>query len=43
MFLLQQVKRNLIINNKNDKYELTVELPKDVKLKKISKIPGIIV
>ena len=36
MFISQQLKRNLIITNKNGKYELTDELPNDVKLTKIS-------
>ena len=31
----QQVKRNVVITNKNDKYELTDELPKNIRLKKI--------
>ena len=43
MFPLQQVKRNVIITNKNAKSELTDELPNDVRLKKISKRHGIIV
>ena len=43
MFLSQQVKRNEIITNKNGKYELTDELPNDVRLKKISELHGIIV
>ena len=43
MFLSQEVKRNVIITNENDKYELTDELPSDVRLKKISKLHGIIV
>ena len=43
MFLSQQVKRNVIITDKNGKYELTDELTKDIRLKKISKIHGIIV
>ena len=43
MFLSQQVKRNVIITNENGKYELTDEFPKDVRLKKISKLHGIIV
>ena len=34
MFLSQQVKWNLIITNKNGKYELTDELPNDGRLKK---------
>ena len=33
-FLSQQVKRNVIITNKNVKYQLTDELPNDLKLKK---------
>ena len=41
MFLSQQVKRNLIIANKNGKYELTKELQKDVRFNNISKIHGI--
>ena len=43
MFILQQVKRNVIVTNKNGKYELTDELPNNVRLKKISKIHEIIV
>ena len=43
MFLSQQVKRNVIIANKNVEYELTGELPKDVRHNKISKLHGIIV
>ena len=43
MFLSQQVKRNMIITNKNGKYELSDELPIDVRLKKISKLHGTIV
>ena len=43
MLLSQQVKRNVIITNKNVKYKLTEELPNDVRLKKISKLHGIIV
>ena len=42
MFLSQQIKRNVIINNKNCKYELTDELQNDLRLKKISKIHWII-
>ena len=34
MFLSQQVKRNVIITTENGKYELTDELPNDVRLKK---------
>ena len=41
MFLPQKVKRNVIITSKNGKYELTDELPNDVRLKKISKLHGI--
>ena len=43
MFFSQQVKWNVIITNKNGKCELTDELPNDVRLKKISKLHGIIV
>ena len=43
MFLSQQVKRNVIITNENGKYELTDMLPNDARLKKISKLHGIIV
>ena len=43
MFLSQQVKRNVIITNKNIKYELTDELPNDVRLNKILKFDWIIV
>ena len=39
MFLLQQVKRNVIITNKNGKYELTDELPNDVRRKENLKTP----
>ena len=35
MFLSQQVKRKVIITNKNGRYELTDELSNDVRLKKI--------
>ena len=38
MFLSQQVKRNVFITNKNGKYQLTDELPNDVRLKKMSKL-----
>ena len=31
MFLSQQVKRNVIITNENDKYELTEEQPDDLR------------
>ena len=37
----QQVKRNVVITSKNSKYELTDELPNDVRLKKISELHGI--
>ena len=40
---LSQVKWNLIIANKNGKYELTDELPNDGILKQISKLHGFIV
>ena len=43
MFILQSVKRNMIITNKDGKYGLTDELPNDVRFKKISKLHGIIV
>ena len=43
MFLLQQLKWNVVITIKNGKYELTDELPNDVRRKKISKLHGIIV
>ena len=43
MFLSQQVKWNVIITNKNGKYELTEELPNDARLEKIQKFHGIIV
>ena len=43
MFFSQQVKWNVIITNKNGKCELTDELLNDVRLKKISKLHGIIV
>ena len=39
MFLSQQVKRNVIITNKNGKYKLTGELPKDERLNKNLKTP----
>ena len=38
----QQVKRNVIITNKNCKYKLTDKLSSDAKLKKISKLHGIL-
>ena len=38
MFLSQQVKQNVVITSKNSKYELTDELPNDVRLKKISEL-----
>ena len=43
MFLSQEVKRNLIITNKNVKYQLTEEFPIEVRLREISKLHGIIV
>ena len=43
MFLSKQVKLNVIITNTNGKYELTDEFSNDVRLKKISKLHGIIV
>ena len=36
MFFSQQVKQNLIITNKNGKYELTDELPNDIKMENTS-------
>ena len=36
-------KRNIVITNKNGKYELTDELLNNVRLKKTSKVCGIIV
>ena len=39
MFLSQQVKRNVIITIKNGKYELTDELPNEVRLIKCLKTP----
>ena len=41
IFLSQKVKRNVVITRKNSKYELTDELPNDVRLKKISELHGI--
>ena len=43
MFLSQKVKRKAYITNKNGKYELTHEFPNNVRLKKISKLHGVIV
>ena len=43
IFLPQQEKGDVIINNKNGKYKLTGELPNDVRLKKIAKLHGVIV
>ena len=43
MFLSQEVKRNVIITNKNGKSELTDQLPSDLRLKKISEFHVIIV
>ena len=42
VFFFILVKRNVIITNKNGKYELTDELSNDLILKKISKLHGII-
>ena len=36
MFFSQQGKQNVIVTNKNGKHVLAVELPSDVRLKKIS-------
>ena len=36
------MKRNVIITNKNGKYELNDELPNDLRLKKILKLHGIV-
>ena len=41
MFLSKQVNGNVIITNKNGKYELTHELSNEVRLKKISKLHGV--
>ena len=41
MLLSQQVKRNVLITSKNGEYELTDELPNDVRPKKISELHGI--
>ena len=43
MFLSQQVKRNVVITDKNGKYNLTEELQNDVRIKKISELRRIIV
>ena len=43
MFVSQQVKRYVIITNKNGKHELTDELPNNVRPKKTSNPHGIIV
>ena len=43
MFLSQEVKRDVIIVNKNGKRELTDELPNNVRLKKTAKLHVIIV
>ena len=34
MFLSQQIKRNMVIANKNGKYDLTDKLPKNLRLTK---------
>ena len=39
MFLSQQVKGRMIITNKNDKYELTDDLPNNERLEKNLKTP----
>ena len=41
MFLSKQVNGNVIITNKNGKYELADELSNEVRLKKISKLHGV--
>ena len=43
MFLSQKLKRKVIITNENDdkKYEMTDELPTNVKLKKTSNLHGV--
>ena len=41
MFLSQQVKRNVIITNKNGKYDLTDELPNDMEAEENLKLHGI--
>ena len=43
MFVSKQLKRNIIITNKNGKYEFTDELPNDVRLNRISGLHEIIV
>ena len=43
MFVSKQLKRNIIITNKNGKYEFTEELPNDVRLNRISGLHEIIV
>ena len=43
MFASQQMKRNVIITNKNGKYDLTNELQNNVTPTKISKLHGFIV
>ena len=42
VFFFILVKRNVIVTNKNGKYELTDELSNDLILNKISKLHGII-
>ena len=39
----QQVKRKVVIPNKNGKYELTDMFPNNIRLKKILKLHGVIV
>ena len=43
MFLSQQLKRKMIIANRNAKYDLTDELPSNVRLQKMSKLHEVIV
>ena len=43
MFVSKQLKRNIIITNKNGKYEFTEKLPNDVRLNRISGLHEIIV
>ena len=43
IFLSQQVKRNLVITTRNGKCELNDEFPNDGRLKKLSKLHGMIV
>ena len=43
IFLPKQMKQNVIITNKNCKFMLNDELLSDIRLKKISKLHGIVV